>query len=148
MNTDDPPGAGAVLRGADRRHRFPGRLHRINLRLDDDEHRDLVMAAGRAGLTVTGFCTVAAIAAARGTASPASLIDGTGITHSELAALQRDLFAARTAVVRTGTNLNQAVAALNATGQPPIWLDHAVARCDRALHRLDAVIAGIDRRLR
>jgi hypothetical protein len=149
MSTHDQAGdlLGA-LRGSDRRHRFPGRLHRINLRLDDDEHRDLVAAAGRAGLTVTGFCADAALAAARGTTAPGSFIAGTGITRTELAGLQRDLFAARTAAVRAGTNLNQAVAALNATGEAPLWLNHAVARCSRTLARLDDVSARIDRRLR
>ena len=46
----------------------------------------------------------------------------------ELAELQRELFTARNAVNQTGVNLNQAVAALNATGQPPVWLEHAVSR--------------------
>lgn len=135
-------------RGADRRHQFPGRQHRINLRFDTDEHRDITAAATRAGLTPGGFCANTALAVARGTATPGALITGTGLTRSELTQLQRELFAARTAVIRTGTNLNQATAALHATGQPPIWLHHAVTRCERSLHRLDAVIADIDRRLR
>ncbi|GIJ29489.1 hypothetical protein Vqi01_46510 [Micromonospora qiuiae] len=141
------PGAPS-LRGVDRRHQFPGRQHRINLRLDDTEHRDIVTAAARTGLTPTGFCANAALAAARGTTAPGSLITGTGVTRAELAAVQRELFAARTAVVRTGTNLNQATAALNATGETPVWLDHAVKRCERAIDRLDAVVAEIHQRLR
>ncbi|MFB9187119.1 hypothetical protein ACFFX1_54115 [Dactylosporangium sucinum] len=70
------------------------------------------------------------------------------MTRHELAELQRDLFAARTAVIRTGTNLNQAVAALNATDEAPVWLGLAVARCERALGQLDAVVGEVDRRLR
>ncbi len=135
-------------RGSDRRHQFPGRQQRINLRFDADEHRDVRAAALRAGMTPAGFCADAALAAARGTAAPGGLVAGTGVTRAELAALQRDLFAARTAVIRTGTNLNQAVAALNATGDAPVWLDHAVKRCERSLDQLDAVVADVDRRLR
>ncbi|WP_213454912.1 hypothetical protein [Rhizomonospora bruguierae] len=134
-------------RGADRRHQFPGRRQRINLRLDDTEHGDVVAAASRAGLTPTGFCADAALAAARGNTAPGSLIAGTGVTRAELATLQRELFAARTAITRTGTNLNQATAALNATGEAPVWLDHAVRRCVQALDKLDALVADIDRRL-
>jgi hypothetical protein len=99
-------------------------------------------------MTPTGFCADAALAAARGTNGPSALANGGGITRAELAALQRDLFAARTAVGRVGTNLNQAVAALNATGEPPVWLGRAVARCCRVLEQVDAAAAAIDRRLR
>lgn len=136
------------VRGADRRHRSPGREFRVNLRFDAGEHHDVVIAAVRAGLTSTGFCADAALAAARGIAAPGGLMRGVGVTRQELAGLQRELFAARTAVIRTGTNLNQAVAVLNATGVAPVWLDHAVARCDRWLDQLDAVVGDIDRRLR
>ena len=47
-----------------------------------------------------------------------------------------------------GTNLNQAVAALNATGQAPVWLERAVALSATAAERLDAVVSRIHRRLR
>src|SRR5258707_6382707 len=136
-----------TARGSDRRHQFPGRQQRINLRFDENEHRDVAAAAARSGLTPTGFCANAALAAARGTAAPGSLVSGAGITRYELAELQRELFAARTAVIRTGTNLNQATAALSATGEAPVWLNQAVKRCEHSLDQLDAVAADIDRRL-
>jgi hypothetical protein len=136
------------VRGSDRRHQFPGRKQRVNLRFDANEHRDVATAAARSGLTPAGFCANAAVAAARGAAAPGGLVCGTGVTRYELAELQRDLFAARTAVIRTGTNLNQATAALNATGEAPAWLDQAVRRCERSLGQLDAVVAEVDRRLR
>lgn len=41
--------------------------------------------------------------------------------------------AAGSPVSRTGVNLNQAVAPLNATGQPPVWLEHAINRLTRAV---------------
>jgi hypothetical protein len=66
-----------------------------------------------------------------------------------LAGLQRQLFEARTAVNRFGLNVNQAVTAQHATGQPQQpALTHAVALCARAVQRLDAVVDEIDGRLR
>jgi hypothetical protein len=50
--------------------------------------------------------------------------------------------AARTQVRRFGTNVNQAVRELNATGQVPEWLDRAVALTSRAVEQLD-VAAGL-----
>jgi hypothetical protein len=57
--------------------------------------------------------------------------------------MQRELFAARNAVNRTGVNLNQAIAQLNSTGQPPVWLEHAVNRVTRAVAEVDTVVARI-----
>jgi hypothetical protein len=51
------------------------------------------------------------------------------------------------AINRGGTNLNQAVAELNTTGVPPVWLEHAVDRFIKALDELDAVTTQIHRRL-
>jgi hypothetical protein len=65
----------------------------------------------------------------------------------ELADLQRELFAARTAVNRTGVNLNQAVAQLNTTGQVPVWLYHAVDRVTSAVAGVDIVAGRIHRLL-
>ncbi len=122
-------GNGAAPRGSDRRHQSPARRQRVNLRLDDHEHHEVTIAAARAGLTTAGFCATAALAAARESTAPGQPISGVGITRTELAALQRDLFAARTAITRTGTN--QAVAALNTTSNAPAWLGHAAHRCQR-----------------
>src|SRR5687768_15471461 len=96
----DPVAGDRAPRGMDRRHRFPGRRQRINLRLDADEQQTVADAAGRAGLTPTGFCADAALAAARGSAAPGTPVVGTGMTRTELATLQRDLFAARTALIQ------------------------------------------------
>lgn len=149
MDVDGLPDVAEVEcpRGADRGHRTPGREQRVHLRFSDDEHRDVREAAVRAGVTVAGFCADAAFAVARGTGAAGTLAEAAS-RHAELGQVQRELFAARTAVIRTGTNLNQAVAALNATGTAPVWLDRAVARCERALDQLDAVAANIHRHLR
>ena len=82
-------------------------------------------------MTVTGFCALAALAFAcrepgQLSGQPSGMGDRSGLSVQELAELQRELFAARTAVNRTGVNLNQAVAALTSTGQAPVWLEHAV----------------------
>jgi hypothetical protein len=73
------------------------------VRFTADEYAELAAAATRAGLTTTGYVGEAALAAARGVNATGE-VDTGAITRAELAALQRDLFAARTAV-------NQAAAA-------------------------------------
>ena len=71
------------------------------------------------------------IASGRGLAGPAASAGpaqrgGGGVRVEALAALQAELADLRVAVNRVGTNLNQAVAALHATGQAPLWLPHVV----------------------
>lgn len=131
------------LRGRDRTHYRPGRPHRVNARFNAEELAAIVAAATAAGMTPTGWCAEVALAAARG-APPASLDPA----REGLAQLQAELFDARVAVGRIGTNLNQAVAALHATGEAPDWLVRAAAACERRMERLDEVIALVDGRLR
>ena len=50
-------------------------------------------------------------------------------------------------VARFGTNVNQAVAALNSTGEAPPELLRVVELCARATVRADEVVARIQRRL-
>lgn len=64
-----------------------------------------------------------------------------------LAQAQVELAALRTAVVRVGTNLNQAVAALHATGEAPVWLGQVVEQCGRALAAIDDAASRLHRRL-
>jgi len=98
-------------------HRFPARGRRITARLDDTELAAIELAAGRAGLTPTGY--VGALA---------------------------ELMAARTQLRRFGTNVNQAVAALHATGEAPEWLAQAVGVTARAMRRVDAAAEALMRR--
>jgi len=130
-------------RGRDRTHHRPGRPHRVNARFNDAELAEVEAAAAAVGMTPTGFLAEAALAAARGT--PPATLDP---VREGLAQLQAELFDVRVAVGRVGTNLNQAVAAFNATGQAPEWLARAVALCERRMTRVDAVIALVDGRLR
>jgi ABC-type transporter Mla subunit MlaD len=78
-----------------------------------------------------------ALAAARGTVPPTP-----SATRQALA----ELMAARTQLRRFGTNVNQAVAALNATGEAPEWLALAVETTARAVRRVDEAAEALMRR--
>lgn len=147
--TNTPSTANAVASG--RRYRQRGqtaRDHRLTPRFTDEELTAIRAAADAAQMTLTGFCALAALAVARrqpGETSPPD--EAPGVGAEELAEMQRELFAARVAVNRTGTNLNQAVAQLNATDEPPVWLEHAVNRVAKAVQEVDALASRIHRRL-
>lgn len=95
-----------------RRARRPGRVksHRIAIAVDEAEHQDLEDAAREDGLTVSAFVANRALAAARRTAPTAA-----ESLRQALLALNH----ATAQLQRAGVNLNQSVAALNATGQAP-----------------------------
>jgi hypothetical protein len=125
-----------------REHLSPGRPHRLSVRLSDDERHLVDHAAQQAHLTPAGYAGKAAVAAAsRDVAPSAGLADG-------LKELQRELFAARRAVNMFASNVNQAAAAYNSTGELPDWAGDAVRLCRAAVVRLDEVTGRIDRRLR
>ena len=130
-------------RGRDRRHLYPGRSRRIAPTFTEAECAEIVAAAAAAGLTPTGLCAEATLSAIRGARSAALDPD-----REPFADLQAELFDVRVAVGRIGTNLNQAVAAFNATGEPPDWLEQVALLCERRMERLDEVIGRVDRRLR
>lgn len=130
--------------GRHRTHLFPGRTFRLTLRFSEREIASLREAAAAAGITPTGFCAEAAVAAALHV--PPS--DNGRRDRVALARLQRELFDAIVAVDRVGRNLNQAVAQLNASGVVPSWLERAVAACRRSVERLDDIGVEIDRALR
>ena len=131
--------------GRDRTRVSPRRGARINPSFSPEEHVRVLAAARRAGLTPTGYVALAALAAADGEspAAPAS-----SAQYEALRDLQADLFDVRNAVNRVGTNLNQAVAALNATGNAPAWLETVAAMCARNLTALDEITSAIHRRIR
>ena len=141
---DDLAGPMPELPGRRRPRRAQPRTTVLSPRFTDDELAEVKTAAASIGMTVHGFVADSALAAARGT--PMVLTDA---QHREaLVRLQRQLFEARTAVVRFGTNVNQAVTVLNSTGEVPAWLQAAVALCGRAVGHLDQLTTEIDRRLR
>ena len=135
--SDSASAGGAVVAVRHRDHRFPGRGRRITVRLDDEELAAIELAAGRAGLTPTGYVGAVALAAARGTVPPAP-----SSTQRALA----ELMAARAQVRRFGGNVNQAVAALNTTGGAPEWLAQAVQLTARAVARVDEAAEALMRR--
>ena len=144
----DPSGASPAAPG--RRYRPRGetvRDRRLTPRFTDAELSAIRAAADAAQMTLTGFCALAALAVARRKPGELGRAGEAPAGVEELAEMQRELFAARNAVNRTGVNLNQAVAALNSTGQPPVWLEHAVSRVANAVREVDTVVARIHRRL-
>ena len=93
---------------AGRRSREQGRrAKRVEFTLTDEEFADLEAAAGLAGLSRSAYAAQAAMVVARGGAN------GAGVPMREALV---ELMAAAGLVRRVGTNLNQAVARLNATG--------------------------------
>lgn len=120
--------------GRDRDHAHPGRKRQIKLRYTEHEYAALAAAARLAGLTVTGYAADAALAAATNAEPPS--------TAPWRAALL-ELMEARTQVRRIGVNVNQAAAILNATGEPPPWLERAMTLADRAVTRLDHAAGAV-----
>ena len=133
----DSPGAGRA--GRYRAHAQPGRTRQVRLRYSDQEYETVAGAADAAGLTTTGYVAEAALAAAAGAEPPTSAPWRDALI---------ELIAARAQVRRIGLNINQAARVLNTTGDPPVWLEHAVAMTERAIVGLDdaaTVIAGLAR---
>src|SRR5664280_3826096 len=110
---DATPEGAAVVATRHREHRFPGRRRPVQGRFGEDEFAAIELAAGRAGLTPTGYVGAVALAAARGTVPP--------VPSASREALV-ELMAARAQVRRFGGNVNQAVAAFHSTGEAPEWL--------------------------
>jgi hypothetical protein len=141
---------GAARSGRHREHLVPGRRRRVAPSFSPQEYATVVAAAARIGLTPTGYCAHAALSLAT---SPFSIMeqphnaDRSAAAAEALAALQAELADTRTAVVRVGTNLNQAVRAFNATGEAPLWLRQVVELCARALSAVDTAATRVHRRL-
>ena len=136
------PGTGqghAGSRPAGRRSRQPaGRVRRVEFTLTDEEFGEVDAAAARAGLARGAYAAQAALASARGEATPASVP-----LREALAELIRSAGLVR----RIGVNLNQAVAKLNATGQRSSDLLPYAAESTRRARRLDAAAEELRRRL-
>jgi hypothetical protein len=116
------------------------RRRMVLVRFNDSEQTTVAAAAERAGLTTTGY--VASVAVSLASATPAAL------TTSPWREVLLELIATRGQVRRFAVNVNQAVAALNATGETPPELAAAVAVTTRAVARLDLIAADLQRRLR
>jgi uncharacterized protein (DUF1778 family) len=126
--------------GQRRRTRQQGRSRscRIAISVDTSEQAELEQAAHAEGLTVSAFVAENGLAAARRTIPPA-----TGPLREALA----DLVHATAQVQKVGTNLNQAVAALNATGNPPGNLVQYARYAATVIENLDKVAGVVSQRL-
>jgi len=111
-----------------RPHRFPGRDRVVKVRYDEQEHSALAEAAARAGLTPSGFLAAAGLSVATGQRAPAPTVDREVLG---------ELLALRTAIVRYGVLVNQALAAWHSTGNAPVWLQQAMHSAHRAVRRVD-----------
>jgi hypothetical protein len=100
----------------------------VQFSLTEEEFDEVSRAAERAGLARGAFAAEATLASARG--SQTSIF-------SPLREALVELMAAAGLVRRVGTNLNQAVAKLNATGQRGEDLLPATQFCVRVIRRLD-----------
>jgi Mobilization protein NikA len=119
----------ARQRRAGRRPRKAARrARRVEFSLTDEEFGELGAAAAQAGLSRGAYAAEAALEVARG---------GHGRVGVPLREALVELMSAAGLMRRVGTNLNQAVARLNATGQRGEDLVPATQFCIRVIRRLD-----------
>ena len=126
-------GAGA---GRRRSPRAVPRSRVVKFFLTDGELAELDEAAGQAGLARGAFAAEVTMAAARGRQAKISM---------PLREALVELMSAAGLVRRVGTNLNQAVARLNATGQRGEDLLPAAQFCVRVIRRLDEAAEHVRR---
>ncbi len=121
-----------------RRARQPVRRARtIRFDVSEAEHAEVADAAGRAGLTYGAFAAEATLAA-RGTMIAPDALLREVLSRFDTAICQ---------VRKIGTNLNQAVRALNSTGQQTGDLLPYAARSDRRTTRLEVIAEELRSRL-
>ena len=124
-----------------RRPRQPvPRTRRVELTLSGEEYVILVEAARRAGMARRAYAAQAALTAAA---------SGNPIGDQEPLALGlTELMRAAGLIRRIATNLNQAVAKLNATGQPAGNLPAYAAQSIRRADHIDQVAEAVRKALR
>ena len=108
----------------------------VQFSLTQEEFDHVSRAAAGAGMARGAFAAEVTLAAAGGTQAR---------TASPLREVMDELMAASGLVRRIGTNLNQAVAMLNAMGQPSADLLPAAEFCVRVIRRLDEAAAQVRR---
>ncbi|WP_328935079.1 MULTISPECIES: hypothetical protein [unclassified Streptomyces] len=107
-----------------RQPREKKRLHQPNTRFNDDEFASITSAAARCNLSVAGFLARSALAAARD-------LDRTRAQITDERDLITALFDSRRKLGWAGSNLNQAVKALNSGSTAP-QLEAAIAAVHHA----------------
>jgi hypothetical protein len=122
--------------------RSRGRVPRepaFTIKLSAAEKAAVRAAAARAGMAPGAFAAQAVVDVAEDWVRPGPAV------RRELMA---ELMDAAELVRRAGVNLNQAVARLNATGQPGLDLEPSAQFCMRAVRRADETVQLIRRGLR
>jgi len=112
----------------------------VRFDLSESEFADLEEAAARAGVARGAFAAEATLAVARGTIATSA--------DDSLRDALAELIRAAGLVRRIGNNLNQAVARLNATGQPSADLVPYAAESIRRAERLDDIAEQVRNALR
>ena len=110
----------------------------VQFSLTQEEFDEVSGAAEHSGLARGAFAAEATLAAARG---------GQTRAVSPLREALSELMAAAGLVARIGTNLNQAVARLNSTGQRGEDLMPAAEFCVRVIRRLDEAAEHVRRNI-
>ncbi len=129
----------ARARQRPRQPRATKRLHQPNTRFNEEEFTLITSAAARCSLSVAGFLARAALAAARD-------LDRTSAEIADEREVITALFDSRRKLGWAGSNLNQAVKALNSGAEAP-QLEAAIDAVHRAAESVrDASARLIDRR--
>ena len=110
----------------------------VQFSLTEEEFEEVSAAATRRGVARGAFAAEAALASARGVPSR---------VWSPLREALVEVMNAAGLVRRVGTNLNQAVTRLNATGQPGDDLMPAARFCVRVVQRLDETAEQLRRKI-
>ena len=132
--------AGVSGQGRRRARQPVPRTRRVEFTLTGEEYALIVEAAGRAGMARRAYVAQVVLAAAA---------NGTTISGQDpLELVLIELMRAAGLVRRIATNLNQAVAKLNATGQPAGDLPRYAAESTRRADHIDAVADAVRKALR
>ncbi len=134
--------SGSSLRGQGRRRARQSvpRTRTVEFTLTGEEYAILVEAAGRAGMARRAYVATAALDAA---------VNGTTASGQDpLELVLIELMGAAGLVRRIATNIGQAVAKLNATGQPAGDLPGYAAESTRRADHIDAVADAVRQALR
>jgi hypothetical protein len=108
----------------------------VQFSLSEQEYAEMSEAAARSGLARGAFAAEATLATVRGSQAR---------VWSPLHTALAELMAAAGLARRVGTNLNQAVARLNATGERGEDLAAAAQFCARVIRRLDEAAEQVRR---
>jgi hypothetical protein len=137
---DGSSGTGGGGQGRRRVRQPVPRTRRVEFTLTGEEYAVMVAAAGQAGLARRAYAAQAALAAAANSRATGD--------QEPLVQVLIELMRAAGLVRRIATNLNQAIAKLNATGQPTGDLPAYAAASLRRADHIDEVADAVRKALR